>query len=81
MRDPASLSDDDREIFFLFVTRLVGVFETVVEHHQLGSLPDERVENYRNFMLRFLRTPGGQAWIGTNMYSLSAKMSKALEVS
>ena len=56
----------------------LAVFDTVGEHFQHGTIPSERFENYRNFILHFLHSPGGQAWLETGMYKFSAMCSEQL---
>ena len=80
-RNPASLSEDDLAVFFLFVTRLMAVFDTVVEHFQHGTIPVERFDNYRNFILLFINSAGGQAWLKAGIYKFSAATSEVLELS
>ena len=80
-RDPTSLSEEDLAVFFLFVSRLMAVFDTVAEHHQLGTLSSERFENYRDFILQFLHSPGGQAWLATGMFKFTLASSELLDLS
>ena len=82
LRDPASLSEEDLEIFFLFMARLITVFETVVEHHeQLGTLESERFERIKGFISQFLESPGGRLWTESSRLALSATTSQALRLS
>jgi hypothetical protein len=81
LREPASLCEDDLEIFFLFMARLVAVFDTVVAHHeQLGSLDGERLEISRRFIAQFLESPGGRVWTEQGRLSVSAAAAAALRM-
>ncbi len=66
------MSEDDLEVFMLFMTRLMAVFDTVVEHYEHGAIPAERFENYRKFIVQFLESEGGKKWITRNQYNFSA---------
>jgi hypothetical protein len=81
LRDPAALSEDDLEIFFLFMARLMAVFDTVVEHHtQLGTTDREKLRNHRIFILQFLESPGGQLWFENGHYRFTADTLKILDL-
>ncbi|MGH0030791.1 MAG: hypothetical protein ACQGVC_13430 [Myxococcota bacterium] len=79
LRAPESLSEEDRAIFLLFMSRLMGVFDTVVDHHeQLGTLESEKLASQRGFALQFLETPGGRAWAKDGRYRFSRTSRKVL---
>jgi hypothetical protein len=79
LREPTSLSEDDLEVFFLFMARLITVFETVAEHHeQLGTLDGEKFERQSRFIAQFLESPGGQLWTERARLVLSATTLRAL---
>lgn len=62
-RDPASLDPDDLDIFLLFMTRLMAVYDTVVEHYVEGAISEGKMTRYMNFSKTFLVTPGGKLWL------------------
>ena len=76
LRDPASLSEDDLEVYILFMTRLMAVFDTIVEHYEQETIPKERFQNYVAFIKQFLEAEGGKVWISRKQYSFSANTKR-----
>ena len=69
---PETLSDEEREVFMLFMTRIMAAFETMADHHQFGAIPDDRFANYSNIARNFLSSPGGKAWSSEFDYQFSS---------
>jgi len=78
---PDKLNEQDREIFLLLMTRLMAAFDTIVEHHELGTINDERFSNHANFVSTFLASAGGKLWQAQSRYEFSsaAKLILAAE--
>ncbi len=70
-RDPASLDEGDLEIFLLFMTRLMAVYDTMVEHYVEGAISEDKMTRYMNFSKQFLVTPGGKLWLDHRPYVMS----------
>ncbi len=62
LEDPDALQASDLEIFWLFFTRLMNPYETIVTHHRLGAIDDEQFDRYTDFFADLINTPGGQSW-------------------
>jgi len=77
-RDPMSLDQDDLEIFMLFMTRLMAVYDTVVEHYIEGALSEDKVTRYTEFTKQFLVSPGGELWRERQPYRMSAEGLKLM---
>ena len=79
-RDPTALDEDDLEIFFLFMARVIAVYDTVVEHHVEGAISDDKMNRYRDFSKQFLVSPGGKLWIGRKHYQMSPAGLKLMDL-
>jgi len=79
-RDPESLDRDDLEIFLLFMTRLMSVYDTVVEHYVEGAIAEEKMTRYTNFIRQFLTTPRGVVWREREPYTMSARSLELMEL-
>ena len=79
-RDPMSLEPDDLEIFMLFMTRLMAVYDTVVEHYTEGAISEDKMTRYRDFTKQFLVSPGGQVWRERKHYVMSAEAWRLMEI-
>ena len=60
---PDELPEVEREIFFLFVRRLMNPFDTAVAQYLAGTLDQHQFERYRVYMKELLSSPGGSAWL------------------
>ena len=78
LRDPESLSDEELEVFKLFMTRLMAVFDSVVDHYDQGTFSEERFENYRKFTTQFLESPGGKVWLASEQFLFTESAQKIL---
>jgi hypothetical protein len=76
LRDPASLCEDDLEVYILFMSRLMAVFDTIVELYEHETIPKERFQNYVDFIKQFLEAEGGKVWISRNQYNFSANSKR-----
>ena len=72
-RDPTALDADDLEIFLLFMTRLISVYDTVVEHFEEGAISEDKMLRYKDFTRQFLVSPGGVFWRESGHYKMHAK--------
>ena len=72
-RAPASLEPDDLEIFMLFMTRLMAVYDTVVEHYTEGVISADKMTRYKDFTKQFLVSPGGEVWRQRQQYVMSVE--------
>ena len=72
-RDPTTLDQDDLEVFLLFMTRLMAVFDTVVEHYVEGVISEDKMTRYTDFTRQFLVSPGGIYWREREPYRMSSK--------
>ena len=63
LNDPDSLPNVQLQIFAHLMTRLMAVYDTVVEHHDLGAVGDIRFTNWSNMIRGFVDSPGGQWWL------------------
>ena len=78
LSEPEKLEKADLEIFYLFMTRIMASFDTVVKHHELGTIDDERFANYVNFARSFLDSAGGEKWLEEKSYEFSSAAKKVL---
>ncbi len=58
----------------------MAAFDTLVENRALGSISDERFENYLNFSKQFIESPGGQKWHALGVYKISEAGKQALQI-
>ena len=65
LRAPEELPEVEREIFFLFVRRLLNPFETVVSQYLAGTLDQHQFDRYREWTKWFVGTPGVQAFMAS----------------
>jgi hypothetical protein len=76
-RDPTSLDQGELEIFLLFMTRLMAVYDTVAEHYVEGAISEDKMMRYMKFTRQFLTSPGGLLWREREPYTM---FSKGLEL-
>lgn len=79
-RDPTSLEPDDLEIFMLFMTRLMAVYDTVVEHYTEGAISEDKMTRYKDFTKQFLFSPGGEVWRQRRHYIMSAESLRLMDL-
>ncbi len=77
-RDPMSLDQDDLEIFMLFMTRLMAVYDTVVEHYIEGAISEDKMTRYKDFTKQYLVSPGGKVWRERRHYMMSTEGLKLM---
>ncbi len=80
LSSPEDLPDVDREIFFLFMMRLIAPFETVAAQYRKGTLEEYDFQRYRKTIKAIAQTPGGRAWVATGQMELSTESMKFLEL-
>ena len=80
LSSPEGLPDVEREIFFLFMMRLIAPFETIVAQYHKGTLEEEDFQRYVKTIGSIAQTPGGRAWIATGQMELSLQAMKFLEL-
>lgn len=69
---PDELPDVDREIFFLFMRRLMNPFDTAVSLFNDGTLDREHFERYQVFTKNVLESPGGVAWLAATPAAMTS---------
>jgi hypothetical protein len=62
---PNELSDKDRAVFSLFMSRLVNVLLTAFSQSRYETLDSEEFSCYVGTLKSLLETPGGQEWLAT----------------
>ena len=72
LSNPESLDDGQREIYLLFMTRVIAAFDTVVEHYVQGTISDEQMTRYTSFTKTFVVSPGGEVWLENGQYQISS---------
>ena len=77
---PADLPEVEREIFFLFMRRLLNPFDTAVTLFVDGTLDRGHYERYRLFTKGILESPGGVAWLAATPGSVTADALEVLEI-
>lgn len=80
-KDPSELSEEEFQIFLLFMTRLMAVFDSVVEHYEQGLFSEERFRNYAVFTIQFLDSAGGKAWLESGQFQFTPAAQKAIKES
>ena len=78
-KDPSQLSEEEFEVYKLFMTRLMAVYDSVVEYHDQGVLSEERFQTYTTFTIQFLETPGGIAWSQSGQYHFNSSAQRVLD--
>ena len=78
MADPDSLTTVEREIFFLFVRRLLNPFDTAVTQYQGDTLQLDHFHRYLEFSRDLVNTPGGQAFLAAVPHQLTPKAREML---
>jgi hypothetical protein len=78
LRKPEELSEDELEVFKLFMTRLMAVFDSVVEHNEQGIFSEDRFRSYAQFTLQFLDSPGGRMWQESGQFKFTPAAEKTL---
>ncbi len=73
---PDVLDETEREIFSLFMRRLLNPFDTAITQHQGGTLAHEHFERYRLYTEEILASPGGKAFIATGAVQLTSEARK-----
>lgn len=63
---PDKLDANDKEIFFLFMLRIVSPFETAAIQYGKGTLDYETLVGYSSIPRTFLSKPGGIEWLKLN---------------
>ena len=53
------------------MTRLIAVFDTVVERFQHGFISQEKMDQYAEFTQQFVHSPGGKLWLDSGHYRIS----------
>ena len=62
---PDELSEQDRQLFELFMGRLMNSFQTAMTQHGQEGLGQRDFERYMGVYKGVLETPGGQRWLST----------------
>jgi hypothetical protein len=75
---PDALTESDREIFFLFMRRLLNPFDTAVTQYLGGTLETHQFERYRIFTLELVETPGGAAFLAATPSQLTEDARRLL---
>ncbi len=78
LESPDELDDVDREIFFLFMRRLLNPFDTAVALHGEGTLDGRQFERYRLFTKGILESAGGFAWLAATPGGMTEEALEAL---
>ena len=79
MKSPDSLDESEKEIFLLFMSRLMNPFETAVEHNQ-QVLGEEAFERYVAFYRNLIEAPGGQAWLAADHMVMTDEAKRLLGI-
>jgi len=80
LTSPESLPDVEREIFYLFMMRLMAPFETVVAQYHHGVIDELEFERYRSTFRNLVHTAGGQAWVAIRQMEFSPEAKHYLEM-
>ena len=78
IEDPESLTKVEREIFFLFVRRLLNPFDTAVTQYQGETLQLDHFHRYLDFSRDLVNSPGGQAFLEAVPHQLTPKAREML---
>ena len=78
LNDPESLTDKEREIFYLFMTRVIGPVTAAEIQNRKGTLDDEALELYSILPKQFLQSPGGKAWRADSPFIFNPRLTELL---
>ena len=62
LASPEELNELDRQLFELFMARLMNSFQTAVTQHRHGALDKPDFKRYMGVYRGILETPGGRRW-------------------
>ncbi len=62
---PDELTEKDRQLFQLFMGRIINSFQTAMAQYRQGGLEDRDFQRYLEVYKGILDTPGGQRWLST----------------
>ena len=65
LSSPDELNDLDRQLFELFMARVMNSFQTAMTQHRHEGLEERDFERYIEVYKGILETPGGQRWLAT----------------
>ncbi len=65
LSSPEELNDLDRQLFDLFMGRIMNSFQTAMTQYRQGGLEERDFERYLGVYKGVLDTPGGQRWLST----------------
>ena len=65
LSSPDDLDELDRQLFELFMGRLMNSFQTAITQHRHQGLETNDFERYIGVYRGVLETPGGQRWLDT----------------
>ncbi len=77
---PEELDEVEREIFFLFMRRLLNPFDTAVTQYMGGTLERHHFARYLSFTAETIRSPGGIAFLAAVPDQLTADALRLLEI-
>jgi len=63
--NPEELSEKDRQLFDLIMTRLMNSFQTAMTQHRHQGLDERDFERYIGVYKGILETSGGQLWLSS----------------
>jgi hypothetical protein len=78
LANPEELTEVEREIFFLFMMRLLNTFDTAVTQYLGGTLESHQFERYRAFNEGLVGTPGGGVFLAATPAQLTADARRLL---
>ena len=65
LSSPDDLNDLDKQLFELFMGRLMNSFQTAMTQHRHEGLEERDFSRYMGVYKGVLETPGGQRWLST----------------
>ena len=77
---PNDLPEVEREIFFLFMRRLLNPFDTALTQYLGGTLDRQQFERYLAFTKEIAGSPGGAAFLAVTSEQLTSDAVKFLEL-
>ena len=77
---PDELDETEREIFFLFMRRLLNPFDTAVALFREGTLDGAHFERYQVYTKQILESPGGVAWRAATPAGMTAEALGILDL-
>ena len=78
LKNPDELTEEELEIFFLFMHRLIGPVGTAIMQNELGTLAEDVMIGFSNLPKQFLNTPGGQRWLDRERDNLDPRVESML---